>query len=1146
MKRYVFLFLLGHFCAINLLAQVIYPEPLKLPSLEAQSLGEFSEIPADLHTGRVNIEIPIYVVKYGDVELPISIAYQGGGVRVTDECGAVGLGWTLNAGGVVNHIVRGMPDDLQDSDWKIYGYNHLNSSARLPNNLNGEGFLDFLNSVKDNNLEVDPAVMLQDPDNINLISSFALYGAAYDEGHFDASPDNYQFSVNNLSGAFAIINGQIVCQTGNRCQVYNDNSNGYRLRDENGTKYYLRAEERQIYPYRYWFSWDDLSEEQQPLQKHKYVSSWWLTSICSEGGDSLSLAYDMVCALHDSPTTYGYSQRYSFTSENEEITIKSEFSNPYERTDTTYHKVLRTIETPLCEVIFSYKNTSQLQFPQLDSISIYSRSNMRTPVETYSFHYSHSSNRALLTQVVHTGENGERQIYDFLYDSIWEVEPHQDQRDHWGFYSPKSTGRFPLRCGSYGHPIAISGSRFSERFATDSTSTNCVLTSVIYPSGLEAKLTWEPHDFDSLSYIGKKAMHDENYNNTLSETLVQKSSSRLCGKNSSLKLSESYVISETTSLEIDMTHYYETAKDANSGYHSCVMEWNTEGDLYNRAYVEVLNGNSQVNRFYISDYISQRPQLTLAPGTYTVRLMNPTNMLRTDGGVCGDYWTNFNYSGVDEWPDGYIDLRFYKRIVTPSSSQARSVGGVRIKQIKYLSGNQTLLTKQYEYKKEDGATSSGILAYPPRYYSFYDVYETKLLTPSSRASALITSGSKCLNLRSNGLPYALNGGSHIEYSRVMEQLVSGSNKLNRIIHHYTCGNIGENSDIIDFDTHQISAIPSSMIQLTSRNYMRGIEYKTEIFTDEAVVQENNYEIFEDDSSPTINGSLYPFADYSRTGYLYAEGVKPYKNYGLTYYRIIPYNKRLRSTTSNGSRSGESVDLYLYANSQYDSSLQSDLPIKHLTVTSEGDTLTEMYSYLPNTGKIMSCITTRHSPGNNQKRVINAYRIVYDSANRAIEKWVADLTQQSPITSWTDAEELTTDLTESCMYVNNRIVQKTDHHKDLSTVILWSYANSYPVAEIENATWTQVESIMGANALQQLSNSVNPDLSVLDVLRTSLPACRVRTYQYRPLVGVTCSTDENGQATYYSYDDFGKLSEVYYMKDGQKVILGHQDYHWSNQ
>lgn len=82
------------------------------PSVEASKLTQNIEVPVNLYTGTINIEIPIYTIKYNDITYPIYLSYHGGGIKVADECGAVGLGWTLNATGVINRIVRGFPDEM--------------------------------------------------------------------------------------------------------------------------------------------------------------------------------------------------------------------------------------------------------------------------------------------------------------------------------------------------------------------------------------------------------------------------------------------------------------------------------------------------------------------------------------------------------------------------------------------------------------------------------------------------------------------------------------------------------------------------------------------------------------------------------------------------------------------------------------------------------------------------------------------------------------------------------------------------------------------------------------------------------------------------------------------------------------------------
>src|SRR5882724_12246390 len=79
-------------------------------SPNAASLGKYGEVPVSLSTGVPNINIPLYEVKTGNISLPISIDYHAGGIKVEERASWVGLGWSLNAGGVITRVCRGTPD----------------------------------------------------------------------------------------------------------------------------------------------------------------------------------------------------------------------------------------------------------------------------------------------------------------------------------------------------------------------------------------------------------------------------------------------------------------------------------------------------------------------------------------------------------------------------------------------------------------------------------------------------------------------------------------------------------------------------------------------------------------------------------------------------------------------------------------------------------------------------------------------------------------------------------------------------------------------------------------------------------------------------------------------------------------------------
>ena len=80
------------------------------PSPQAAALARYGEYPVSLATGVPEINIPLYEIKLGDYTLPISISYHASGNKVDDVASTVGLGWVLNAGGVVSRTIVGAPD----------------------------------------------------------------------------------------------------------------------------------------------------------------------------------------------------------------------------------------------------------------------------------------------------------------------------------------------------------------------------------------------------------------------------------------------------------------------------------------------------------------------------------------------------------------------------------------------------------------------------------------------------------------------------------------------------------------------------------------------------------------------------------------------------------------------------------------------------------------------------------------------------------------------------------------------------------------------------------------------------------------------------------------------------------------------------
>lgn len=129
---------------------------------------------------------------------------------------------------------------------------------------------------------------------------------------------------------------------------------------------------------------------------------------------------------------------------------------------------------------------------------------------------------------------------------------------------------------------------------------------------------------------------------------------------------------------------------------------------------------------------------------------------------------------------------------------------------------------------------------------------------------------------------------------------------------------------------------------------------------------------------------------------------------------------------------------------------------------------------------------------------------------------------------------------------------TEISKDGTTrvVYIWGYRGERLLAQIENATLSQVQGVIPSAALDSLASRSEPtahEWSLLGGLRAGLPEALVTTYRYDPLFGLTETTDPRGVITTYGYDSQGRLTQIGRRKDSSspEEILESYRYHYSN-
>lgn len=209
-KRYHFCILLVFVSIVGSQAQDTFEEISKVPMLtpQAASFAKYVEFPVNLYNGTPEISLPLYTISVGDISHPISLSYHAGGIKVAEEASWVGLGWNLNVGGVISRQIKGK-DDFEAIE-TFYGKVRPTSNIGLFD-LNAKNNARYplcnaydINGTKISETMSDAAVMeLPDGDSAPdiFIYNFGSYSGKFlhVEGNIDISRNNIVFDVSSTS-----------------------------------------------------------------------------------------------------------------------------------------------------------------------------------------------------------------------------------------------------------------------------------------------------------------------------------------------------------------------------------------------------------------------------------------------------------------------------------------------------------------------------------------------------------------------------------------------------------------------------------------------------------------------------------------------------------------------------------------------------------------------------------------------------------------------------------------------------------------------------------------------------------------------------------------------------------------------------------
>lgn len=440
-----------------------------VPSPTAASLGKFGDIPVSLASGLPDITVPLFTVQGHTLELPITLRYAAGGIRVEEIGGWVGMGWNLDAGGVITRTVRGKADDDVGGYWST-GHTWY-ASGNWPN---------------------------PDPTLLDQVA----------QGTIDAEPDQFFFNFSGRSGQFV---AGPTDSTGTVQEIrpipyqrlrieevgFGGADSEWVITTEDGTRFTFGARETNTD-----FSVTTPGDQVPTNYGSSHISSWHLTRIESPGGDVVTLHYTPYTVRHRTPDSYIEKFDHVIAGPDEPC-VPSQFSvmQEYEVTAMRLDSVRSARHTarfitdaaPRADALDPV--TGEGQEPRLDRIII------ETPggVELRRFQLEHDyfgGNRLRLTRVYEEDPTGDRlPPWTFTYDPQSFPSRTSKAQDHWGYWNGKSNSTLIPQTTTPSGGVLSGADRSpdAERMRVGS------LTRITYPTGGFTEFTWESLDYGFVS-----------------------------------------------------------------------------------------------------------------------------------------------------------------------------------------------------------------------------------------------------------------------------------------------------------------------------------------------------------------------------------------------------------------------------------------------------------------------------------------------------------------------------------------------------------------------------------------------------------------------------------------------------------------------
>ncbi|MCJ7935351.1 MAG: hypothetical protein MUW56_17415 [Chryseobacterium sp.] len=1095
---------LGAIVFLNSVAYAQYIPKIVPPSPNAASIAKFVESPVSYYRGSANVGIPLFSINTGDIPLNVSIQYDTKGVRVAEVASSLGAGWSLSAGGLITRQVRHRPDEYTRG-YLTYSYNSdFETNTALRHQLGNEN---------------------------------AGYGSS--DTPVDEDPDLFFINFLGKSAKFIIDNvtKKAVAQSFDDWKIdidYEDpNGGNYRISriiitDELGNKYYFGKDSSAANS-----TYDTVTAVSSGLvieapkqQENGYRTAWHLKEV-----KTLKNSY-----------LFNYNSEEVTTYSKTDIKKGDNIGDISLSTTITRQQVLQNISFPEGSLEFIYGTTEREDLKGGKALqSIILKNKRETQIKKIAFMQGYrqgdgnhnnihpnvlskdtkSDKRLFLNRVNELDRNDNIvSSYQLEYNPQELPNRFSNAIDYWGYFNGK-----PNKENIF--------TDVSDRDVYANFAEAGILTKITYPTGGSENFYYENNNVIVPKYFSdfmlsspSMIMYDKK------ATAIAKGPEYFVLNNNTTSLGK--YVKEFT---IQSSYNKELVYIASLGQ-NCTSVETTDCKTKVRLY------NTQTGATYI---ITQGQQTLVNPplenGNYRIEVTNGSFTLSDSQ----NYETN-PFSVSLQWKE--------RKPTLPINSFVGA--GRRIARIE-TNENGKIAKRKFTYTQDNG-TSSGILLGTPDYMYIIKRFGNYPLLAGNRSDSMQPMSS-------------FNNAGQVGYSQVTETFSSADDSV-LWSKKYNFTNYLDGGEYYKY--------PYNLAD--DMDWARGLNLKTVSYDSNGKIVEtltNLYSFSGDDlpyrfyrkydgtvATNTPRNGLMPMPpDVAPASYILSHEIKSIPIYKWGKYLDANNSDPVfdHDTYRTAFFYGGMIRNYKKIKQEYTNGLPSmtiniettNASVSHHQPTSEKMTYSDQtvhettYSYAHEkgsqklinanmTGIPLETVMTKKMNSNDAGKTISRVETRYDDPVTLFPTSIISTGLQGGT-----ATEVTYD-----KYDSKGNLQQYTTKDGISTVIIWGYNNTQPIAKIENAKLTDIQqslitALISASDTDAAAVPNNDETALLNAFKNfknSLSGYQITTYSYDPLIGVRSITPPSGITEYYLYDSANRLEKVV---DVNGKVLKEMKYHYKN-